>query len=114
MFILDLSPTYEWPVSFLMANEQGGTKSTRGFDAVFKRLSTEQIEATFKEAAVKAHGDAWVAKQLLAGWKGVCGPDQAELPFTDSNLARVLAVPGVAPAVCDAFWASVKPAAEKN
>lgn len=113
MFIIDQSPTYSYPVTFEVTAEDG-SRTAQSFDAVFHRIDSERIEAIFKQAEEQRQPDAMVARQLLAGWRGITTSTGADLPYTEANIKRVLATPRLPAAVIAAFWASLPGAAEKN
>jgi hypothetical protein len=114
MFKLDLSPSYWWPVKFRLPTAAGSQMETRSFDAEFKRLELGALEDLSKRSQAQSLSDAAIATELVIGWKGVADAQGRELPFTAGNFAQVLAVPGVAGAVCAAFFGSQPRAAEKN
>jgi hypothetical protein len=116
MFVIDQSPAYEWPVRFVQAAEEGGKHVEHGFTATFKRYKDDELDALAKQATAPANRptDKQVAQKLLAGWNDICDSSGQALPFTPANVARVLAVPGVAKAVIAAFFDSLGKAAEKN
>jgi len=78
-------------------SETGGSFKAHRFIARFRALTRDDVEA--------AAGDAdtsWL-ERILAGWDEVAGADGKPLAFTPENLTRLLARPGVAAAVAEAY-----------
>jgi hypothetical protein len=119
MFIIDLSPTYFWPVRFTVPNGSG-EQQTCEFEAEFTRLDVDQMTALGVRQRDEKLTDAQVVEQLLVGWRGITDRSGSAVSYSAEARARLLKIPGVAVAILDAFTESMKPpagkqsAAEKN
>ncbi len=127
-FVLDLEPTYTWPVSVEVPVD--GRFRKFSFEAIYHRLPQSRVEeitvarARAKEAIEAGAADALEqlavcrghALEILAGWKGVKAKDgdADDLPFTAANAKRFLEVPGMALQVVAAYGESLGIGKEKN
>lgn len=114
MFNLDVSATYWWPVKFSVPRENGATHDVMTFDAEYKRLPVEEVNALIKRAADERLSDNYIATQLVAGWKGVENKAGAPVPFSEENLKRALALHGLGSALVATFFESQGQAPAKN
>lgn len=114
MFNLDVSPTYWWPVKFAVPRETGATHDVMTFDAEFKRMPVEDVNALLKRAADDKLSDNHIAAQLVAGWKGVESKAGSPVPFSEESLKRALALPGLGSAIVATFFESQVKAPAKN
>lgn len=117
MFKISTSPTYVAPVKFSVLNE-AGKKVHQSFDAVFRRVSSTELEdmrrrATLEDVAERM-GDRDVVNSVLVGWKGVLDEDGNEMPFTPENMNAVLDVHPLPQMISASFFASISLAALKN
>lgn len=113
MFNLDLSSSYWWPVPFGVPAEDGLKVLEMSFEAQFRRMSTEEVDALLEDARVNKKPDSQVARSLLVGWRKVVGAGGA-VPFTPEAFDRLLAVPGAGSSIMKAFFESLSKGAEKN
>lgn len=127
-FVLDLEPTYSWPVSVAVPID--GCFRKFSFEAIFHRLPQSRVEeitvarVRAKEAIESGAADALEqlavcrghALEILAGWKGVKAKDgdAEDLPFTDTNAKRFLEVSGMAIQIITAYGESLGIGKEKN
>ena len=109
MFKLALSPTFTAPV---VVEFQGGGRAQ--FEATFHRLSQTEIDALTQRIQASEASDADICIQVLAGWSGVAEEDGTVIPFSPTNMSRVLDVAGVRAAVVRAFFESFPSAKRKN
>ena len=112
MFNLSQSATFWWPVTVMLPKDGGGfDKAT--FDAEFRRKSDTELKAIRTRVEGDELTDAAFVREVLAGWRGVSdGAD--ELAFSETALARLLDVPGVAAAVVIAYVESQSGLKRKN
>jgi hypothetical protein len=113
MFQIDQRPAYWWPVKVSIPLD-GGKHETCTFDAKFKRLASEDIDALQKRALAERLSDAQIAAEVMEDFRDVVDRDGNCIPYTPAALKRLLSWPGMGTAVCDAYFGSLKPAAEKN
>lgn len=114
MFTLDASPSYWWPVEVLVAapGDQAGRVDKHDFEVEFNRLGVEEVEALNKRILAEKLADSAIVQLIARNWRKVVDAKGASLPW--SELPVVLNVPGVAGAICEAFWKSRRPAEEKK
>ena len=113
MFTLDLSPKYWWPVTFRVPAADTMQLADMSFEAEFRRMSTEQVDAMFRRAGEQGIPDSTLAREVIVGWRQVVGAGGA-IPFTAEALTQLLAVPGAGSAIMKAFFESISKGAEKN
>lgn len=114
MFQLSLTPTYRAAVRFDVPTEDG-QRLQCSFQALFPRMTSDELEAFGKKAATEKWTDRQIAAQLLRGW----GDDLRDaegnpLLFSTSNVTLLLNTAGVGAAVVEAFRASQPKAALGN
>lgn len=114
MFNLDQSATFWWPVKFSTPKECGAQHETSVFDAEFKRLPVEEIDAMLDRANRERISDSKLVPEVLVGWKGVVDRTGAPVPFSVESMQRATALPGFGAAVMKAFLASLVEAPAKN
>lgn len=127
-FVLQLSPSYTWPVPFDMPID-GGKFRRESFEAVFKRLPQSRIEEIMAaEQALRVayeRGSGEIkelmnaardhAAEILVGWSGIKEVDGGEdLPFSKRALKQLLEVPMMAGAILQAYGDSLQKAKSKN
>jgi hypothetical protein len=116
VFVIDMSPSYFWPVKFSIPKENGTGHQVVEFDAEFHRMDTDQITAIGQGGGTNDD----MAVKLVRGWRGITDRSGSAVPFSEGACAKLLKIPGAAAAVLNAFWESVTPApgrdtaAEKN
>ncbi len=113
MFKLDLSPGFQWPVTFKLLSEQGVAEA-REFKAIFHRLPKNRIAELVADAQTGAVNDRQLAEQVLRGWLDVFDADDLPLAFNAENMGRLLDVYPVERAVVEAWFDSVRQGEEKN
>jgi len=112
MFKLTQSNTYTWPVSVNIP-VNGGQYDKQTFDGEFKRLSDARLKEIRSSIEAGQLTDADFVRELMVGWKGVTD-DGADVPFSQSTLAQLLDIPGVAAAVVMAVVESLAGLKRKN
>lgn len=108
MFKIGLSDRFTYPVNVEVVGD-GGKRSTYTFDAVFKRLSRDEIIEVTTRARDGESDDLALVRDVLLGWKGIQDDDGAELPFSEENRERVLSAWPVLPSVVAAFIEATSP-----
>ena len=123
-FVVDLSPSYIWPITVEYCIDGGRFKRVT-FDVVFWRLPQERITEILNEAQLlkRAYShdepiegltsDLELAKEVLAGWDKVNGPDEKPLDF-DTHKDEVLSIAGVASQIVTAYTESLTRGKSKN
>ncbi|MEW6314129.1 MAG: phage tail assembly chaperone [Pseudomonadota bacterium] len=109
MFKVTQSPTYLHPVTVVFP----GSKAKHVFDAEFRRLSQDEIASLFDRAKRGELDDKSLAREVMAGWKGV-SDDNGEMYFSASSLETLLAIFPIPSAIVEAFFDSLKRGREKN
>jgi hypothetical protein len=112
MFKIVKADTYTWPVSVKLPTD-GGKFETSTFDVRFKRLSKLDVDALRNKLFADAGDAAEAAREVVVGWSGVEN-DDGPIPFSDTALADVLSIQGVAAAIISALFESVTGAQRKN
>lgn len=113
MFILNQAPTYLWPVKVELP-VSGGKHEKHTFDAEFRRLSQSRMVEIGKAIDAGTTSDIELAREVLAGWKGIVGADGQDIPYSEAARDALLDVPLVAAAVVMAFFESAAGAKRKN
>lgn len=123
-FVIDLSDGYSCPVEFGLAVD-GGRHEVQTFDARFKRLTQDRIEALLRSGRDYAMdlqddqgrggmSDREIADEVLIGWDGVQAADGSDVQFNKASKTRLLSVPGVTAAVVAAWCKSLREQKEGN
>jgi len=112
MFKLNQSESFSWPVEVMIAGN-GGKFTKETFDVEFKRVDESRLQEIAMAVARDDMDDRDVVKEVVVGWGGITDNGEA-VPFSPSNLDRVLEVPGVARAIARSFVAAHRGAAAKN
>lgn len=112
MFIVDDSiiQTYTTPVTIY----RPGDAEPIQFNAVFKRLSQEELDelqAGMKSGTVK---DIDVINKVLHGWNDVVDNTKNQVEFNPENLAKALSIYPAKPTIVRTFLKTITDAAEKN
>ncbi len=110
MFKLAQSDSYSWPVKISIPAD-GGKYLEQSFDAVFKRVPQSKIKEMLESETMT---DIDFCKEVLVGWKGITGDNQADVPFSDEARDKLLDVPAVATATVEAYIHSIKGAAKRK
>lgn len=113
MFLIDPRPAYWWPVKISVPLD-GGKHETATFEAKFKRLAAEDLDALQKRAVDTRLSDAQIAAEVMEDFRDVVDRDGNCTQYSAAALKRLLSCPGMGTAICDAFFGSLKKAAEKN
>lgn len=100
-FKLNQSGTFRWPVK-VSTPKDGGGYETGTFDAVFKRLPRSESEALGDAVLSGDKSGLDAVREIMVGWHGVLD-DGVEMPFSPSNLDKLLDIQGVAVAIFRAF-----------
>lgn len=117
MFKLAISPAYWWPVEVALpgaGEAAGGVVEKADFEVEFIRMGEEQFVKLAQEVQERRIGDVDLVPRVIRNFRKVQDDTGASLPYSAANLATLLDVPGVASAIVAAFFASRRPAAEKN
>ncbi|MGE0408977.1 MAG: hypothetical protein AB7P23_06915, partial [Amphiplicatus sp.] len=80
------------------------------FDAEFRVLAQEEVEACFADKANKVDD---VIKRVLVGWRGVVA-DKEPVAFSEGNLADLLRVVGMRAFILKAWIESVTGGAKRK
>ena len=119
MFNIALSPTYKWPIDVFVPDEKGNVKK-QTFTAVFKRLTTSEVDELQKKSATEeAKAEGVIAAnqkfclEILVGFEDLMDGDQP-LDSNPFNIDRLLEVPTVAEAIILAFTESFQSAAKRK
>lgn len=102
MFKLNISDTFTWPVEVLIPVD-GGKFDKQTFDAVFKRRTKDELAELQGRDGMT---DDLFVREVLTGWAGITDGGE-DVPFSDTALAQVLAVPGVSGAIVTAYYSAV-------
>lgn len=113
-FKLRQTASYFWPVTVEYPID-GGKFAKETFDAEFARLPQERLEEIMRGVTAGEVADASIVREIVVGWKGVTdGDDNAEVPFSETALASVLAIPLAGASIIRAYMESLSKAARKN
>ncbi len=113
MFILQLDPTYWFPVHFPFAKD--GKWHTATFDGCFVRMDSEQLAAFEEEVRQHKLTDSQVAPRVLVNWRGVAGPDRTEIAYSAEALADACRkFPSLASNIVATWHSTHHKVAEKN
>lgn len=123
-FILEQSPTFSWPIT-IRELQDGGRHRTHQFEAIFRRLPQSRMEevllqyqamkaATARDQLLEAIPTREIAAEILAGWKGITGPDGKDVEFNDATKAQLLEVATVADVLVSTFFEAHEKARAKN
>jgi len=113
MFKIDVSDTYNYPVTVAMLDEKGKVKKS-SFTAIFKRLPQDDIDRLFAGIADESASDEQWVDEILAGWEGIKDADGKEVPFTEANKRKVCGIHPVRPSIIKAWGESLQEVARKN
>lgn len=112
MFNLKQSETFLWPVT-VQVPVDGGKYAKQTFEIEFRRLSQSRMSELTAAIATDQMGDAELAREMVAGWKGIADDDD-EVPFSPSALAQLLDMQGVARAIAIAYRDALNGMLRKN
>lgn len=101
MFKINVSATFFWPVTVSLPAD-GGRHQKETFDAEFRRLPQSKLKEM--QAAIERGelNDEGFVREVLVGWKGVTNEGE-DVPFSETTLAQVLDITGVAGAIVVAY-----------
>jgi hypothetical protein len=115
-FVLQQSPTYNWPVRILIPTD--GRREQFTFTAKFNRLKQsrikELVEISQDPSAADAISDAELLGELLAGWDDVVDDAGKPVPFSKLALEQLAELAGVPGQIVEQFIGSLKEAKRKN
>jgi len=109
MFKLEQPDTITWPVKVKIPANGGRTRKA-SFDAEFRLLDQDEIDATLADAV----DDIEFICRVTVGWSGVQDEDGDDLPFSHADCLFMAKIPYVRRAMMQAFWDATLGAAEKN
>ncbi|KYP10546.1 MAG: hypothetical protein A0129_12170 [Limnobacter sp. CACIAM 66H1] len=112
-FKLKLSPTYSTPVNIEIPVD-GGRFEKSTFDAEFKRLTTDELNALLARQQEANRTDQDMIADVLVGWKGLRDEDDQEVPFSETNREALFKVVQAVPALTKAFFTSIANVRQKN
>ncbi len=111
---------YPWPVEFRAPDPAvAGARVTVQFTARFRFVAQARIDEIWRrlreqgqQAAPSADdemllSDETLVREALIGWGDVCTPDGQPVPYSDTALDAVLAVPGARAAIARAWLNSL-------
>ena len=109
MFSIAQSPTYTAPVEGSLPGEVVCL-----FEAEFARLSQDDTTALVERISTGEATNAQVIVRVLVGWSGVSDEAGEPMPFSASNLSRLLAVYGVPEAIVVSWMRALRGSRAKN
>ena len=104
MFKLVESRTAWWPVTWNMADEDGGTVSEARFQAQFRIPDVDGVDALVKQAvALDEEGSetplsermAELLSSFIADWREIGDADGVVMPYTKEALGHLCRTPGI-------------------
>jgi len=98
---LSNTETFFWPVT-VTTPVDGGQFDKQTFDAEFKRMKVSEVEDMVARVYSGVLQPTAAVRMFFVGWRGVVN-DGDDVPFSETALAQVLDIPGVAAAVFEAF-----------
>lgn len=113
MFVIDLSPSYFWPVKFSVPKADGTGHDRCEFEGEFARKTVDELNEMGTEAVRNGVSDIELSRRVLVGWRGVCDKSGNPVSFSTGALSAFLQIPGTGTATMQAFYESLvdKPAA---
>lgn len=109
-FIVSSRPSYTWPVTYSMPVD-GGKYEKHTFDIEFKRLPQSEVK---KWLETEDKTDSDMARVIVMGWKGILDENKQEIPFSQSELDKLLELPRFAVCITTAYLKSIGDAPVKN
>ena len=106
---LNTSKTFKTKVRFNLTTETGKDEE-QSFQAEFKRLSREDVEALVQSGKK----DAEMLADVLVGWDMTNADDKTAVPFNDDTFKAFLTIPGVAGVSMMRFIETVGASKTKN
>lgn len=113
MFKIGNRDDYEWPVT-VRPPKSGGDFEAHDFTVRFKRISEPGVKDLSRRSLSGELDDTAFCREVVTGFGGVQGADGNALPFSEENLAALLAEQGVPRAIVGAFFDSIRGGKEKN
>lgn len=111
MFKLVRPKSYSWPVE-LRTPTNGGSYEKATIDLEFRYVPQSEVTATLQALEGKTFSE--VVEGLVVGWTGVADESGNDVPFSVTNLAKLLDIPGVAATIFGAWAESLSAAPAKN
>ncbi len=112
-FVLDLSPTYRYPVVVRFLDE-AGKRVERTFHAHFRRLKRSEVRELLARAEKGEVEDRELLARILADWEGIEDAAGKPIPCTPETIAEIAEIPEVAAAIAAAWAESLTEGARKN
>lgn len=112
MFKLSQSERYAWPVEVKLPID-GGQYATETFDAEFRRVSLDELQKLQDRVLKGQLTDPGMVREVMVGWRGVTD-NGVDVPYSQGAMDRLLAIPGTAAGIVEAFIASYNGIARKN
>lgn len=106
-FRITQKPTFKARAYVEMPNSKGGFDSSN-FLVEFKHITTEQHTQYVKDSPLE------FLPPLIVGWDELIDDDNQQVPFNETNLQMVMAIPNAVIGIKNAFWGAVSKAKEKN
>ncbi|MBI2313585.1 MAG: hypothetical protein HYU77_13880 [Betaproteobacteria bacterium] len=115
MFKLGLSDRYYYPVTVRIPVD-GKKPHEFTFDAEFRRLSQDEIQALLQEVQSGAIDDAALARRVWIGWRPghVVDEGGAALEYSESARERLMSVFPTQSAIIEAWSDAIRGGREKN
>lgn len=101
MLKLNTSGTFFWPVTVSIPAD-GGAFDKQTFDAEFKRMKISEVEAMIGRVYTGELSGPAAVRTFFVGWRGIENEGEP-VPFSETALAQVIDIPGVANGVFEAF-----------
>lgn len=98
---INTGSSFFWPVE-ISTPVDGGTFEKQTFDAEFKRMKISEVEEMVAKVKTGVLTGSQAVRQFFVGWRGVVDNGQ-DVPFSETNLEKVLDIPGVAWGIFEAF-----------
>lgn len=112
MFVLDLKPSYLWPVTLKLAAD-GGDFEAFTFSVAFRRLEQGRIRELLQpEEGAEPITDEDACRELVMGWEGISDAKGNDVPFSEAALEKLLKVSGAPGAIVKAWLESINPEAQ--
>lgn len=111
MFVLADKHVFWWPVTVAMPDpDTPGQIVEQGFEGRFEALPVAEAKGFEKPAEPGARTDREIEllQRVLLDWRGIVGPDKAEVPFSSQALARAAQWPWFRAGVYAAYLAAIR------
>lgn len=110
MFRIEKAKTVKWPTTVNIPRD-GGRTTKATFNATFKLLEQDELDAIMQDG-----GDREIGCAVLADWEGVANADGEPLAFSEEARDELMNIPYIRTAIVGAYFQCVsgREAARKN